>query len=270
MTIAIAGLGLMGGSFLLALRGFEAATLWGVDTDPAARESAMRSGAADAVFETLPPGADIVLACLPPEATVKFAEENAASFGALFCEICGVKSRIVQRIAALLPPNVEYIPLHPMAGRELNGFAAADPRLFAGAGLIVTPPDGRAPRRASLIERTARYIGFSEVVYVTPEEHDRRIAITSHLPHLTAPALCLSLPERVGRAYTGGAWQDGTRVAAAEDWETLFLENREYTLRAADTLIKNLTALRDAIASDDRDKLANLLKTARQNRENCL
>jgi prephenate dehydrogenase len=255
---------------MLALRGFEGATLWGVDSDPAAREAALVSGAADAVFETLPPGADILLVCLPPEATVMFVKDNTAHLGSLFCEICGVKRRIVREIAELLPPGVEYIPLHPMAGRETSGFAAADPRLFAGAGLIVTPPDGKPPRRASLIERTARYIGFSEVVYATPEEHDRLIAATSHLPHLAASALRLSLPGRVGYAYAGGAWRGGTRVADAEGFSGLFIENREHTLRAADTFIENLTALRNLIASGKQEELEALLDTARRREKGCL
>lgn len=261
MTIAIVGLGLMGGSFLLALRGY--ARLWGVDINPEAREAALDSGAADAVFETLPPGADIVLACLPPEATLPFAEQSAARLGSLFCEISGVKGRLVPKIAALLPSATEYIPLHPMAGREASGFAAASPRLFAGAGLLVTPPDGKPPRRAALIERTARYIGFSDITYLTPEEHDRLVSVTSHLPHLAAAALRLTLPENVPPACFGGSWRDGTRVADAEGFRSLFMENREHTVRAADRLIEELRALRDAIAAGAPEALEALLTAAR-------
>ncbi|MDR0293102.1 MAG: prephenate dehydrogenase/arogenate dehydrogenase family protein, partial [Oscillospiraceae bacterium] len=158
MTIAIVGLGLMGGSLALALRGFEKMNLWGVDTDPAAREAALESGGADAVFEELPAGADVVIICLPPAETVALAGRYASFLkpGCLFCEICGVKAALVPRIARALPPGVDYLPLHPMAGKETGGYARADANLFAGAGLIVTTPDGSRPRRASLLERTAR------------------------------------------------------------------------------------------------------------------
>lgn len=270
MTIQIVGLGLMGGSLAMALRGFENAALWGVDTDPAAREAALRSGAVDAVYDEPAVGADVTIYCLPPEATVAVAERYAGrnAPGSLFCELCGVKADIVPKIASLLPPGVDYIPLHPMAGKETGGYAAADGRMFIGAGLVVTMPDGGKPRRASLIERTARYIGFGEVVYTTPERHDALIAYTSHLPHVAASALCLNMPEGLTLPFAGGSFRDGTRVADIDAalWAVLLLENRENLLSEIDRLQSSLGEFRKAVDSGCESSLTALLTKAKENK----
>jgi prephenate dehydrogenase len=156
-----------------------------------------------------------------------------------------------------------------MTGRDTSSCAEADPRLFYGAGLIVTPPDGKRPRRVSLIERVARYIGFSEVIITTPGHHDAMIAYTGHLTRIAAAAICLDRPEGLAKPYAGGAFRDGTRAAAMNEgfWAQILLENRENVLEEIKRLQQSLQTLRQALDTNDAPALSSLLRKAKQNRE---
>ena len=150
-TIAIIGLGLIGGSMAMALKGFEEFEIVGVDTDPATLDFAAGHGVADRLTDDAGAaiaGADLVFLCLRPKGIVDFLHAHRDDFkpGALVTDVCGIKTAIVDA-AAVLPPQVGFIGGHPMAGKETSGVFHADGKLFQGAPLHPHPP-ARSPSGA--------------------------------------------------------------------------------------------------------------------------
>ena len=192
--IAIIGLGLIGGSMAMALRGFEDYELVGVDQDPDTLAFAAAHGVADRLTDDAPAvlsQADVVYLCLHPRGIVRFLEANRDRFkpGALVTDVCGIKTAIVEG-AAVLPEAVDFIGGHPMAGRETSGIFHADGALFRGAHYIITPGPRSRPSHVALLERIARHIGCRDVVNTTTQKHDAIIAYTSQVMHIMAVAVC--------------------------------------------------------------------------------
>ena len=271
--IAVIGLGLIGGSLAYALKGYKNAEIVGCDTDIETRELAIKNKAVSAVFEDAGDAiesSDVVFFCTYPKIIGKLIDDNRTRFknGAVISDVCGVKSSVGEDIKRVLPDGVDYVGGHPMAGKEVEGFKNASSELFWMSGYIITPIESSKPESVELIKEMARYIGATRINTASPEEHDRVIAYTSDLMHISASALCLTYPQEMNRAYTAGAFRDCTRVARInpELWSELFLSNRENVIREADRLIENVQIIKDAVASGDKDKVKELLKTVCENK----
>jgi prephenate dehydrogenase len=269
MTIAVVGLGLMGGSLCKALKAYTSHTVLGLDIDPSAMDKAKSAGAIDR--QITPPelsSADIVFICLTPENTLKFIIDNISCFkkGAIVADICGVKSEIVRQVEApLLQKGVFYVGTHPMAGREYSGFAHSDSGLFKGASFIVIKTANTSMEAAGTISELALAIGFGSVVSSTPEEHDRIIAYTSQLAHIVSNAYIKSPTLSLERGFSAGSFKDMTRVARLDErmWSSLFLLNRDPLLFEIETIISNLNQYKAALETGDRALLERLLKEGR-------
>lgn len=263
--VAIIGLGLIGGSISLALKGFEDYTVVGVDRDAKtlafARENAVAdvvSGDAIAAIKT----ADVVFLCLHPRAIVSFMQENKDNFksGALVADVCGIKTSIVQA-AGCLPPDVDFVGCHPMAGKETSGVFNAEKTLFSRAHFIITPSERSRPESVALLERMAVFMGFKDVVNTTPEHHDAIIAYTSQVMHVLAVAVCDDPDLFDCRGFEGGSFRDCTRVAALDVplWTQLFSMNAPALTDVLRQLEDNLRAYREVIERGDTDRLSEKL-----------
>lgn len=271
--IAIIGLGIIGGSMAYALHGFKNALIHGCDIDPDTRRKALERGAVDVVSEDAASAidnADLVILCTYPELIVKIIDNNRSKFksGAIITDVCGVKSKLTQEIQKVLPDGCEYVGGHPMAGKETDGFDSAAPELFGMCGFIITPIASSTVRGIAMVRDMAKYIGATRITEATPEEHDSVIAYTSDLMHISASCLCLDYNRKMNRAYTAGAFRDCTRIANInpELWTQLFLENRSFLLDEIDKFSASLAKIRDAIETQNSDKLCDILATVKQNK----
>ena len=238
-NVAVAGLGLIGGSFYKAsLRaGYDTVGLHHGDGPDALRE------------------ADLVLVCLPPEAIVPWIRDHAEHFkrGALVVDICGVKEPIVAAMADVPQKGWRFVGGHPMAGREVSGYANSTADLFVGASMILTPPDGLP---AEDVERLAAYfksVGFHQTVITTPARHDEMIAFTSQLCHVIATAYARDPRVKDAIGFSAGSYANMTRIATQDDaiWSALFLADRTALLDVVDGFVGRLGEFRDALASAD-------------------
>jgi len=272
MTIGIAGLGLIGGSFAKAYKK-AGAVVYGADSDAGVRESARLSGAVDGVLSGRTIGScDCVLIALSPEAAAAWLEKRAKDIppGTLVMDCCGTKRRICGtgfRLAKRY--GFEFAGGHPMAGTHLWGFQNSRADLFKGASFIAVP---RAPGDTGLLERIRSAVlpaGFGSVVTTTAEEHDRIVAFTSQLAHLISSAYIKSPAALLHRGFSAGSYRDLTRVARLNPgmWSELFLENRDYLLTELDTLLASLQEYKNAVASGDKDALWTLLDDGRRRKE---
>ena len=263
--IALIGLGLIGGSMAMALRGFEDYEIVGVDTDPATLEFAAAHGVADRVTSDAAAAireSDVVYLCLHPRAIVEFMSAHRTAFrpGALVTDVCGIKTSIVDA-ATVLPDGVDFIGGHPMAGRETSGVFHADATLFQGAHYILTPRPQNTPEHLELLHRIAAHIGCRDVVETSTQKHDAIIAYTSQVMHIMALAVCDDPDLFACKGFEGGSFRDCTRVAALDVplWTELFSMNAPALGKVIRDLEDNLRAYREVLEGGDSAALAEKL-----------
>lgn len=263
--ILVVGLGLIGGSLAMALRGFEDFEIVGTDRSPAVREQAAEKGAGDRIASGPGPelpGADVVVLCQDPAGITGFLKEHKDRFkpGALVTDVCGVKTAVMEA-AACLPDGVDFIGCHPMAGTEFSGVEHAFAEMFQGSHLILTPRAESTPEHVSLMEQLAEYIGCRDVVKTTPAQHDAILAYTSQMMHIIAVSVCDDENLFTCKGYEGSSFRGCTRVAALDVglWTQLFSLNAPALTACLDTLLENLKTYRDAVAAGDRELLSSKL-----------
>ena len=264
-TIAVIGLGLIGGSMALALKGFEDFEIVGVDVSEPTLRFAAEHGVGDRVTadaREVIPQADLTILCLHPKGITRFLEDYWSLFkpGSLVTDVCGVKTSIMEA-AEILPPEVDFIGCHPMAGTEFSGIEHAFAEMFQKSHLILTPRESSSAEHIALMERLADHIGCRDVVRTTPEEHDAILAYTSQMMHIIAVSVCDDPMLFTCKGFEGSSFRGCTRVAALDVglWTQLFSMNAPALLTALDRLEENLHAYREAIASGDTNLLSEKL-----------
>ena len=264
-TIAVAGLGLIGGSMAMALHGFEDYELLGLDVSQPTLRYALEQNIVDRATDNAEAAlreADLVFLCMHPQGIVNFLRDHKDHFkvGAMVTDVCGVKGAVLEAARAL-PEHVSFLGGHPMAGREVSGVQNAIPNMFRAAHYILTPNEQSTPEHVHLMERVAKHIGCADVVTTTPEQHDAIIAYTSQMMHVIAVAVCddPSLFEYQG--FEGDSFRGCTRVAALDVplWTQLFTLNSDALCKALEHLEHNLRQYRRVIQEGNREELVEKL-----------
>jgi prephenate dehydrogenase len=269
-TIAVLGLGLIGGSLAYALHGFRPnMVIIGYDIDPETTALALAHKAVSRVApspEAAVQEADLTIFCSSPSSIFDNLGKclPRCKNGSVVTEVCGVKQAISAFITEHLPPGVDYIGLHPMAGKEVGGFVNAEAALFQNTGFILIIPENCRPASVALLEELSHYVGAGRVVRNGAAEHDAIIAYTSDLMHIAATMLCADYPANMTMAHTAGAFRDCTRIAQIDAalWRELLLDNADNILPPLEQYIQNLSALREALAANDGEALQALLQRA--------
>jgi len=256
--IAIAGLGLIGGSIALAVRErWPSIRIVGVD-HPAILAHAIGSGAieraAGSIADIGQP--DLVVLAAPVAQNIDLLRQLAArlsSQSAIVTDVGGTKRDIVAAAQALQAP-FSFVGGHPIGGAERGGFGFARPDLLAGRPWILTPDEGTNVEALSRLEGFARGLGARPAI-LTASDHDRLMAYISHLPQLAASALMSAVgggaPE--GLRLAGRGLVDTTRLASspASVWRGIAASNRDFITEALDRLIGTLTDLRNDLQQGD-------------------
>jgi prephenate dehydrogenase len=270
-TLAIVGVGLIGGSVGLAVRRGGGTRVVGFDRDAEALRCARERGVVDEActdLETAVADADLVLFCTPVDvlATRVLAAAAACRAGTVLTDTGSTKTAIVRAVEGRLPPGIAFVGGHPLAGSEKQGAAHADPALFRDRVVVLTPTPSSKERAVARVEELWESLG-ARVRRMSPEEHDRALAMTSHLPHLVASALAGVLPpELAGLTATG--FRDTTRLAdsSPELWSAILDANREAVLEALASLEGRLAEFRRSLRAGDRDAVHAFLAAGRQAR----
>jgi len=272
-TIAIVGVGLIGGSIGMAVRQRNVAkTVIGIGRRQTSLRVARRVGAGTHTTIDLGKGvseADLVVVCTPPGDIVEHVRQAAAHCpeATLITDVAGVKHSIVSALDAGLARGCRFLGSHPLAGGEKSGPATASADLFEGRVAILTPTKNTRAEDYDLIEAFWQSLG-SVVVKMTPEEHDAALAVTSHLPHAAAAALAATVPETYFR-LGGPGLLDSTRVAAGDPvlWRQIFSLNRDNLLTALERFGTKLSALHAALRDGDQEAVERLLVQAKKSRD---
>ncbi len=272
-TVAIVGVGLIGGSIGMALRQRGLANrVIGIGRRQASLRTARRVGAVNNTTVEMAKGvaeAELVVVCTP---VGRIADDvrQAAKFcpeGTLITDAGSTKHTIVEALDTGLPRGCRFLGSHPLAGSEKAGAIHAQADLFEGHVAILTPTKNTRAEDFDALEAFWSSLG-SVVVQMPPEEHDRALALVSHLPHVAAAALAAMQPERCFR-LAGTGLLDTTRIAAGDPelWRQILMINRNNVLTALGQYETQLAALRAALQSGDAESLESLLAAAKKNRD---
>jgi len=263
--LTVVGAGMIGCSFARAARSaalFEA--VLGVEPDAGHAARALTLGSVDAIVETPPAGSAVLLAC-PAVEVVTWVRRLADHDGVVF-DVASVKGAVVERLRAAGGVPANFVPCHPIAGRETSGPDAADEGLFAGRSVIVTPVAETDREHQAHVARWWRALG-ARLKFMDALEHDLVYARTSHLPHLLAFAYLLGI-EGGDLEHSGGGFRDFSRIGASDPdmWTSIFELNADAVLTALGQFSLNLERLADAIRVGDAPACRRYLDLARSHR----
>ena len=277
MRVALIGTGLIGGSIGLALKTAADVTIVAFDKDVTAARRAVERGAADEAAASpadAAHGADFVFVATPVGAiadSVRLIAE-AVEPTTVITDVGSTKSRVLLEVGQVLGESSHFVGGHPMAGTEQEGIDAASPGLFSGAWWILTPTEATDPaayQRLHGLLTTLR----ARIMALTPDEHDRLMAVISHVPQLTATTL-MNMAARRGEEHAGllalaaGGFRDVTRVAASnpEIWLDVCRQNGEAIAATLKEFAEELLTLRELIVAGEDAPLRDALLRAREAR----
>jgi cyclohexadieny/prephenate dehydrogenase len=272
-TLTIVGIGLIGGSIGLAAKHRQLAKwIVGVGRRRESLQLAKDKGILDAFSLDLNKAvtdADLVVFCTPVPliAPQALAAAPHCRAGCLLTDAGSTKASIVEGLERQMPAGVHFVGSHPLAGSEKQGPEHAVADLFDGRLTIVTQTPHT--NRAALDKTTELWQALgSRVRIMGPEEHDRALAYTSHLPHLVAAALASMLPTGL-HGVTATGFRDTTRIAAGDPalWTGIFASNRPAVLEALQQLEDQLAKFRHALETKDEQRLGELLAQAKRVRD---
>jgi len=276
--LAVIGVGLIGGSFALALRraGF-AGTTAGFDRDRSALERAVALHAIDDIAESVSEatqGADLVVVAVPVRAIGPVLHDVGLAVDpkAVVTDVGSTKAEVVSIAREELRERfARFVPGHPIAGRESSGIEAATHDLFKGARVVLTPTRDTDPKATDIV-RSAWEAAGGRVSTLDAADHDRLFAAVSHLPHLLSFALVSEIASRADSqdlfAFAAGGFRDFTRIAASspEMWRDISLQNRKALLDELDRYAVRLAIFRELIEKADGPALERLMAEARSAR----
>ena len=244
MIITVVGLGVIGGSFVKALKGL-GHQVYGIDIDLETLKSAKDGGY---IIEGYQDGkeiinkSDLTIICLYPSLVLDFLKNNEFKKGSIITDAVGIKSYFLQEAINIIDDSVEFVSGHPMAGREKKGFEYASKEVFKGANYILIEHPVNKKKSIAFMEEFVAKLGFKSVKIMSPEAHDEVISFTSQLPHALAVALINSDNEKYDTGkYIGDSYRDLTSIANINEglWSELFLNNRNNLLNSIDSFETN-------------------------------
>jgi prephenate dehydrogenase len=276
--LGLIGCGLMGGSFALALkRAGLVGRVMGYSKSPSTTEKARQLGVIDMAAESAllaVSGSDIVLIAVPvaaTEATFK-AIRHLVEPGVLVMDVGSTKRDVVDAARRVLKERVvSFVPAHPIAGKETGGVGHADATLFSNRQVILTPLPQTAQELVQKATDVWAAIG-SQVLRMTPENHDAAFAAVSHLPHMLAFAYFNSVSKQpAGRDFltlAGPGFRDFTRIAASNPavWRDILMSNREEILRQSERFRQALDAMEHALRVGHPEALEDMVHAASEAR----
>ncbi len=269
MTVGIVGLGLIGASFAKAYK----ESGWTVlihDIDNSAVLMGKIAGFVDdALTSEKLKDCDLVLICVYPQATIDYVKENAQNFrkGGLVMDSGGIKRVVCDECFKIAKKNgFVFVGAHPMAGNKYSGLKHSRASLFKGAPLVIVPETFDDMKILDRVKEAMAPAEFGSFCLSHADKHDEMIAFTSQLAHVVSNAYVKSPTAAEHHGFSAGSYKDLTRVAwlNATMWSELFMENKDNLVKEIDSLITELSKYKDAMISNNKDELKQLLEDGSQ------
>ena len=277
-TVAVVGLGLIGGSFAKAYKAYSDVRVLGYNRSRRTTQLAILEGTLDgalllegdeqpdnsSVITGTLEDCDLVIIALYNQAIIDFVKNNATHFkkGALVIDAGGLKRRICRECFPVAKENGFFFAGgHPMAGMKFSGYKYSTKSLFKDASMIVVPEE---LENTDLVDRYRDALApchFGEITVCSADKHDKMIAFTSEMPHIVSNAFIKSPTAKEHDGFSAGSYKDLTRVAWLNEdmWTEIFLENKDNLIYELDTIINFLEEYKTALKSDDAKLLHDIL-----------
>lgn len=287
LTYGFVGLGLMGGSLAKAITKYVLAEenstgkIYAMDKNPSSLEDAIlektiERGFSERETKDMLSLCDVVFVCLYPKATGEFLAKYQDDFKseAIVTDIAGVKGQLMENLN-WKRSDVTFVPGHPMAGNEREGFTHASAEIFQKRNYIFMEPVVRGASSLEFgknaletLKQLATSIGFGRIIETNAEIHDHKIAFTSQLCHVIASALVDSAEDTNVTAFGGGSFEDLTRIAMinAPLWTELFIADKKELVNHISEFQASLETIKAAIENEDSEKLNGYLSNVRSRR----
>ena len=276
--VIIFGVGLIGGSFALALRKAGAVSeVVGFGRSTATLEQARQLGILDRIGQDVDAevgDADLILLATPVGQMAELMGRIAPHLGThtLITDGGSTKCDVVAAARVSLGNKLaQFVPAHPIAGGEKSGAGAAQADLYQGKKVVLTPLAENSKASVESVRRAWELCGAA-VSELTPQQHDEVFAAVSHLPHLLSFALVHDIAQRDNReqllSFAASGFRDFTRIAASspEMWRDICMANREALMRELQQYAAELHVLHQALGNQDAAKLEEIFSLARKTR----
>jgi prephenate dehydrogenase len=276
MKVAIFGVGLIGGSLALCMKGKPDLTVVGHSPNPGSVRNMTELGVVDRATTSMSEAAtdaDFIFLCVPVSLMETYLEQLVSlplKKGCIITDVGSTKASIVAAAGRLRNEDVHFIGGHPMAGSERSGVEAASPLLFENAFYVLTPA-GNAPQEA--VDGLTELLRFTraQIIHVDPKEHDEIVGAISHLPHIIAVALVnqvcdLNDANPLYKSLAAGGFRDITRIASSDPfvWRDILINNKDVLLRLLDDWNDRIGEFASLIRAGDDEGIAAQFKKAGQ------
>jgi prephenate dehydrogenase len=278
MTVAVIGIGLIGGSLMLDLRKRNFADkIIGVDISLQHKNIALLCGIIDEAdtLENAVDKSDLILLCTPVNTNCEMLPgilDRIEGTSKVVADMGSTKAGIGQ-ISRNHPARGRYVAVHPMAGTEYSGPLAAIGKLFDYKTAIICDPELSSPDALELIKQMLGILNM-RLEYMNSIVHDVHVAYVSHISHITSFSLALSVLEKEKReenimTLAGGGFESTVRLAKSngDTWAPIFVENSEYIIEVIDTYIEKMKIFRKMISEKDTRGLKDLMEEANKIRK---
>jgi len=278
MTIAVVGVGLIGGSLMLDLRKRKFADrIIGVDNSVQHRNIALLCGIIDEAdtLENAVDRSDMIFLCTPVSTNCTMLPgilDRIAGTSKVVTDMGSTKAGTAE-VSKNHPARGRYVAAHPMAGTEFSGPLAAIGKLFDYKTVIICDPELSDADALSSVETMFKILNM-KLVYMNSDVHDVHVAYVSHISHITSFSLALSVLEKEQEeenilTLAGGGFESTVRLAKSngDTWAPIFAENSEYLIEAIDTYIEKMNDFRKMIAEKNISGLKSLMEEANKIRK---
>jgi len=275
--VCIIGVGMIGGSLAKAInKTHQSEIVFGFGRDKSRLEEAQKSNVIDQcstdIGEALD-GANIVIIATPVgsyESILRLMKPHIVK-DMIISDVGSTKVSVIESVKEVFGNTLDnFIPAHPIAGKEKVGFEASDADLFVDRKVIVSPQESNNPDSIKILVNMWERIG-AEVNFMTPQSHDNLLGMTSHLPHMLAFSLVNYLVNQNPEAsvYAAGGFKDFSRIASGDAimWRDICLNNRDVIVEHIKGYQKSLNSLVDAIDSQNKEQLESLFREAKNTRD---
>lgn len=266
MNIGIVGLGLIGGTIAKNLN--KNHNILGYDLNNDSLSYALENNiihkscnkAEDLIKES-----EVIYLCIYPTKIPDFLLEYENLFlkDAVIIEISGIKNYLVKKLAKLKRKDIDVILTHPVAGSEKVGVKNSKASIFNDANYVITPLESNSKNNLDLTELLAKEMGFKNISYITPKQHDEIIAYTSQLTHLLSLSLVNSISTDLDTyKFIGDSYRDLTRISKINEglWSELFITNKDNLIKKVEALEEEIVKFKNAIKINDTKTIEELMK----------
>ena len=275
--VCIIGIGLIGGSLAKAInKTHQSEIVFGFGRDKSRLEKAQKSNVIDQystdIGEALD-GSNMVIIATPVgsyESILRLMKPHIVK-DMIISDVGSTKVSVIEAVKTVFGNTLDnFIPAHPISGKEKVGFEVSDANLFVDKKVIITPKENNNPDSIKILAKMWEGVG-AEVDFMTPESHDDLLGMTSHLPHMLAFSLVNYLISKHPEAsvYAAGGFKDFSRIASGDAimWRDICLNNRDAIVEHIKGYQDSLNTLIDAINSQNKEQLESLFSEAKNTRD---